>query len=170
MFSRAGNALRMIAVLSAAILVVAGCGDDSKAPLSPSQAKPAAVLGATGAMTHVQHPLGDMMRWDPPADSEFGDVQEYVVYQYDPRPDTNASYQEVDRVPGSTVMFNDLIVGQVYMYRVRAVNVDGVEGDWSDVYSFIAEGARSASNGGPRPGIEIGTPDEYGGDDPLSNP
>lgn len=161
--------LRALTCLCAASLILVGCsGDDANrttAPDSPAAA-PAEMLGSPANLRHQSHPLGDLVQWDVPADATSDDVVSYRVYHYAPNPSQTEAYVLMGSVDRARLILDTLAPGQEYVIRVRGVNADGIEGDWSDDIQFIALGPVTTNEGGPRPGIETTDPTPH---DPIGN-
>jgi hypothetical protein len=124
-------------------LLLIGCGDDSSSKIttpddSDSQAL---VLGAPSSVHHHGTRVGDNLNWNPPTDTE-GRLAGYNVYVYDPDPFTDDIYRRVNTtvVPTNRYFFNDLVAGVDYVVRIRSVDTDGAEGDWSTPHAFRAFG------------------------------
>jgi hypothetical protein len=68
---------------------------------------------------------------------------------YDPNPETGTSYVRVNSSPltNRSYIFTSLSAGEVCYIRIRAVDTNGSEGDWSPSLRFVALGS-----GGDRPG------------------
>jgi hypothetical protein len=171
MSKRSFRAWWKAAAFGAAFLLLIGCGGDDQvsAPSSKTEEPaPGPTLGSPVGINYRAIDAGDMLRWNAPSGTDFADIAGYNVYVYQPDPLRQDAYVKynTDLVPGGRLVMTDLLPGDTYFFKVRAVNADVEEGADSDVLSFEAVGPAPAGGGSGRGGLghNDGPPIYDGGD------
>ncbi len=83
------------------------------------------------------------LRWDPNLEK---DIKHYVIYRSD---DAGKGYKKISAEPGDKTDFADtkLADGTTYYYRMRAVDVDGLESEFSETVSVTTKALPSIPKG-----------------------
>jgi hypothetical protein len=128
-----------------------GCGDSSSRVVDPPES-PALdeALGAPNGVSHTGSYSGDVLRWGVPTESSTTrTVAGYNLYLYDPNPETGEAYRRVNSSPltARSYVFTGLTPGEPCYVRIRAIDSEGAEGNWSVALRFVPLGV-----GGDRPG------------------
>jgi len=148
MRTRAMDALWKTLAAGLVSLALVGCGDDSSKVTAPDSSsleddenETVQILGAPDHVHHRGTRLGDNISWTAPDDPE-GRLAGYNVYIYDPDPFTDELYRRVNSsvVTVARYLFTDLAGGGDYVVRVRSVDTEGTEGEWSTPSAFRAFG------------------------------
>ena len=121
-----------VAVALAAVMGVAGCGNETASPLAPEDTVPPAFVTELEAYVHVGTSPNVALHWKPGTEP---DLAGYRIYRSEFRY-TSASVKrgtsrvealELDVVTTSTFVDENVIVGASYRYAVAAIDAAGNE-------------------------------------------
>jgi hypothetical protein len=153
---RTARALWNVVALGTIFVLAGGCASDNTTATAPSS-KVAALLGSPVGLSHSEVTQGDMLTWETPAGADAADVLGYNVYMFKPAPHRPEAYVLFNRTPLARALLvtSDLRTGDTYYFKVRAVNVDGAEGEDSEVLQFVAVGHTAPSGPSRHDMIEL---------------
>jgi hypothetical protein len=134
--------LACLSLLTAAVLVVAGCGSDSSSPVDDGttgdQAPPTA---PSELVTTKATQDGIVLTWQASPDV---DVVGYDLLMYDPSPFRDSAYVKLNGLPlrHTSYVFLEAEANEQYFFKVRAVDNEGL-------MSVSSQPAQVMWDGGP---------------------
>ncbi len=157
MMTRALATTCKMLLCGAMVFMATGCGGDDQrvaapdSPAGPGNPHNEILLGAPSNLNTRAAGGSDILRWQAPTSETTQTLVGYNVYSYQPDPGTPDSFVRVNGslVPGGRYVFEGLMAGDEYHVKVRAVDSEGNESDWSATHSFRSQGAASGSDGRP---------------------